>query len=74
MCPESQVTTRKILSSGMWTLSTISLGGESPSPYSSDEMVTPRGYLSPHTNILWLQDFYEKYLAGEGVERPKPIL
>ena len=51
-------------------MSTIVVVGNSMSYVEDDWMVTPRGYRVPYTLHPLGVEFYEKYLAGEGVEGP----
>jgi len=68
--PEVTVTTLEDLSLENVDMSTTLLVGNTFTYLQDGKMVTPRGYLSPHTTHPLASDFYEKYLAGEGVEGP----
>ena len=49
-------------------MSTTILVGNTFTYLQDGKMVTPRGYHIPHPIHPLASDFYEKYLAGEGVE------
>ncbi|MGV8144901.1 MAG: precorrin-3B C(17)-methyltransferase [Methanothermobacter sp.] len=51
-------------------MSTTIIVGNSMSYVQDDWMVTPRGYVVPYSLHPLAIDFYQKYLAGEGVEGP----
>ncbi|MEN6592641.1 MAG: precorrin-3B C(17)-methyltransferase [Methanobacterium sp.] len=51
-------------------MSTIIIVGNSMSYVEDGWMVTPRGYMMPYPLHPLAIEFYEKYLAGEGVEGP----
>lgn len=51
-------------------MSTIIIMGNSMSYIDDGWLVTPRGYMVPYSLHPLAVEFYEKYLAGEGVEGP----
>jgi len=66
--PEVNVTTLEELSLEDVDMSTTILVGNTFTYLQDGKMVTPRGYHIPHPIHPLASDFYEKYLAGEGVE------
>jgi precorrin-3B C17-methyltransferase len=66
--PEVTVTTLEELSLQDVDMSTTILVGNTFTYVQEGKMVTPRGYLLPYSIHPLASDFYEKYLAGEGVE------
>jgi precorrin-3B C17-methyltransferase len=65
--PKVTVTTLKELSLEDVDMSTTLLVGNIFTYLQDGKMVTPRGYLLPHPIHPLASDFYENYLAGEGV-------
>lgn len=65
---EVTVTTLEELSLEGVDMSTTILVGNTFTYVQEGKMVTPRGYLLPQPLHPLASDFYEKYLAGEGVE------
>ncbi len=66
--PEVTVTSLEELPLEDVDMSTTILVGNSFTYIQDGKMVTPRGYLLPYPTHPLAYDFYEKYLAGEGVE------
>lgn len=67
---EVKITSLEKLPTEEVNMSTIVIVGNSMSYVEDDWMVTPRGYRVPYTLHPLGVEFYEKYLAGEGVEGP----
>lgn len=65
-----KITSLEDLPSEEVDMSTTIIVGNSMSYVEEGWMVTPRGYMVPYSLHPLAVDFYEKYLAGEGVEGP----
>ncbi|MDD1763210.1 MAG: precorrin-3B C(17)-methyltransferase [Methanobacteriaceae archaeon] len=68
--PEVTVTSLKELSLDDVDMSTTILVGNTYTYVQNGKLVTPRGYVIPYPIHPLAMDFYDKYLAGEGVEGP----
>lgn len=64
------ITTLEELSRQDIDMSTTIIVGNSMTYLEEGKMVTPRGYVVPYPMHPLAVEFYEKYLAGEGVEGP----
>ncbi len=68
-----KITSLENLPSEKIDMSTIIIVGNSMSYVEDGWMITPRGYMVPYSLHPLAIDFYEKYLAGEGVEGPNLV-
>lgn len=65
-----KITPLERLSSEEIDMSTTIIVGNSMTYVEDGRMVTPRGYVVPYSTHPLAVDFYQKYLAGEGVQGP----
>lgn len=65
-----KVTTLQNLINEDVDMSTILIVGNSMTYEEDGRMITPRGYVVPYDTHPLAEEFYDKYLSGEGVEGP----